>query len=63
MTRYRERARRVSPQETAELWPRVMAAYTGYGSYQRRTERDIPLVICERAERPPRLAPPTAVGG
>jgi len=25
----------------------VVAAYTGYGSYQRRTERDIPLVICE----------------
>jgi hypothetical protein len=24
-----------------------VAAYTGYGSYQRRTDRDIPLVICE----------------
>ena len=33
------RARRASPQEKAELWPRVVAAYTGYGSYQRRTER------------------------
>ena len=31
----------------AWLWPRVVAAYAGYGSYQRRTERDIPLVICE----------------
>jgi deazaflavin-dependent oxidoreductase (nitroreductase family) len=41
------RARRASPQEKAELWPRVVAAYPGYGSYQRRTERDIPLVICE----------------
>lgn len=41
------RARRASAQEKAELWPRVVAAYTGYGSYQRRTERDIPLVICE----------------
>ena len=38
---------RASPAEKAELWPRVVAAYTGYGSYQRRTERDIPLVICE----------------
>jgi len=40
-------ARRASPQEKAELWPRVVRAYQGYGSYQRRTERDIPLVICE----------------
>ena len=41
------RGRRASPQEKAELWPRVVAAYAGYGGYQRRTERDIPLVICE----------------
>ena len=41
------RARRASPEEKAELWPRVVAAYRGYGSYQRRTTRDIPLVICE----------------
>jgi deazaflavin-dependent oxidoreductase (nitroreductase family) len=41
------RARRASPQEKAQLWPRVVAAYRGYGGYQRRTSRDIPLVICE----------------
>ena len=41
------RARQASPEEKAELWPRVVAAYQGYGSYQRRTDRDIPLVICE----------------
>jgi deazaflavin-dependent oxidoreductase (nitroreductase family) len=41
------RARPASPQQKAELWPRVVAAYPGYGSYQHRTERDIPLVICE----------------
>jgi deazaflavin-dependent oxidoreductase (nitroreductase family) len=41
------RARRASPEEKAELWPRVVAAYQGYAGYQRRTERDIPLVICE----------------
>ena len=41
------RARPASPQEKAELWPRVVAAYSGYAGYQRRTERDIPLVICE----------------
>ena len=41
------RARRASPEEKAELWPQVVAAYQGYGSYQGRTERDIPLIICE----------------
>jgi len=40
-------ARRASAAEKAELWPRVVAAYRGYGSYQRRTERDIPVVILE----------------
>ena len=41
------RARRASAQEKAELWPQVVAAYQGYGRYQSRTKRDIPLVICE----------------
>jgi deazaflavin-dependent oxidoreductase (nitroreductase family) len=41
------RARRASAQEKAELWPQVVAAYRGYGRYQRRTKRDIPVVICE----------------
>jgi deazaflavin-dependent oxidoreductase (nitroreductase family) len=41
------RARTASAQEKADMWPRVVAAYKSYGSYQRRTARDIPLVICE----------------
>ncbi len=41
------RARQASPDEKAELWPAVVAAYQGYGGYQRRTERDIPVIICE----------------
>jgi len=40
-------ARRASAEEKSELWPRVVAAYKGYGTYQSRTQRDIPLVICE----------------
>ena len=40
-------ARPASAQEKAELWPRVVAAYKGYDGYQHRTQRDIPLVICE----------------
>ena len=41
------RARTATPKEKAELWPEVVAAYKGYDGYQRRTDRDIPLVICE----------------
>ena len=43
----RMRARTADAEEKAELWPRITATYKGYASYQRRTERDIPLVICE----------------
>lgn len=41
------RARTASPDEKAELWPTITATYRGYGAYQRRTDRDIPVVICE----------------
>jgi deazaflavin-dependent oxidoreductase (nitroreductase family) len=41
------RARTASPEEKAELWPQIVATYKGYGGYQRRTTRDIPVVICE----------------
>ena len=41
------RARQASAAEKAELWPRVIAAYRGYAGYQRRTQRDIPLVLCD----------------
>lgn len=40
-------ARTASADEKAELWPRIVEAYRGYAGYQRRTERDIPVVICE----------------
>jgi deazaflavin-dependent oxidoreductase (nitroreductase family) len=41
------RARTASSEEKAELWPQVTAAYRGYAGYQKRTGRDIPVVICE----------------
>jgi deazaflavin-dependent oxidoreductase (nitroreductase family) len=40
-------ARTADARERADLWPKVVAAYRGYGSYQHRTAREIPLVICE----------------
>ena len=41
------RARVASAQERARLWPKVVEMYGGYRHYQRRTEREIPLVILE----------------
>lgn len=41
------RARVASEEEKGRLWPRVTDAYKGYAGYQRRTDRDIPLVVLE----------------
>ena len=46
------RARTASSAEKAELWQRIVAAYPGYGGYQGKTERDIPVVICEPRPEP-----------
>ncbi|MEZ5321813.1 MAG: nitroreductase/quinone reductase family protein [Microthrixaceae bacterium] len=40
-------ARTATPEEKAELWPRIVRSYKGYAAYQRSTDRDIPVVICE----------------
>jgi deazaflavin-dependent oxidoreductase (nitroreductase family) len=45
--RHRIRARTADAAEKAEIWPKIIAAYKGYAGYQRRTTRDIPVVICE----------------
>jgi deazaflavin-dependent oxidoreductase (nitroreductase family) len=41
------RARTATPAEKAALWPAIVRAYPGYAAYQRKTTRDIPVVICE----------------
>ncbi|MGH3662284.1 MAG: nitroreductase/quinone reductase family protein [Micromonosporaceae bacterium] len=38
-------ARTASPEERAALWPRVTSTFRGYAGYQRRTTREIPLVV------------------
>jgi deazaflavin-dependent oxidoreductase (nitroreductase family) len=45
------RARTASPEERAALWPQIVGAYKGYGGYQEKTERTIPVVICEARPR------------
>jgi deazaflavin-dependent oxidoreductase (nitroreductase family) len=41
------RARVAGAEERARLWPRVLHTYGGYADYQRRTEREIPLIVLE----------------
>jgi deazaflavin-dependent oxidoreductase (nitroreductase family) len=40
-------ARTATAAERAELWPRITREYRGYAGYQRRTTREIPVIICE----------------
>jgi deazaflavin-dependent oxidoreductase (nitroreductase family) len=43
--RFAGEARRASAEEKARLWPRLVAIYPQYADYQKRTTRDIPVVI------------------
>jgi deazaflavin-dependent oxidoreductase (nitroreductase family) len=55
------RARTATAAEKTALWPDIVRAYPGYASYQRRTNRDIPVVICEpRTPTAPSAARSTA---
>ncbi|MFT6051087.1 MAG: deazaflavin-dependent oxidoreductase (nitroreductase family) [Halioglobus sp.] len=40
-------ARRVSDEEKAELWPTCVKYYPPFQQYQNRTERNIPVFLCE----------------
>ena len=41
------RARVATAEERADMWPEVVRRYSGYGQYQGRTDREIPLVLLE----------------
>jgi deazaflavin-dependent oxidoreductase (nitroreductase family) len=42
-------ARRAESDEEDRLWPRLTESYGPYRQYRKRTSRDIPIVILERA--------------
>lgn len=42
----RMHCRQASSDEKAALWPKIVANFASYGAYQRRTDRDIPVMIC-----------------
>jgi len=40
-------ARIASAEERAEMWPQIAGRYRNYAGYQKKTEREIPLVLLE----------------
>ncbi|MEO7910144.1 MAG: nitroreductase family deazaflavin-dependent oxidoreductase [Roseiflexaceae bacterium] len=47
--RFRANARTATPEEHKALWPRMTEIWHHYNNYQKKTTRQIPLVILERA--------------
>lgn len=41
-------ARTATGDERRRMWPEIVKSYSGYAGYQRRTDREIPVVICEQ---------------
>lgn len=46
--RFRARAHTATPEEKAELWPIMTAAWPPYDEYQTKTDREIPVIVLER---------------
>jgi deazaflavin-dependent oxidoreductase (nitroreductase family) len=47
--RFKARARTASAEEKPEIWKTMVSEWPDYDEYQRNTEREIPVVILERA--------------
>ncbi len=48
--RFKARARTATAEEKPELWQTMTERWPAYEEYQRKTERDIPVVVLEREE-------------
>jgi proline iminopeptidase len=48
--RFTARARDATPDEREELWPQMTQHWPPYDEYQAKTDREIPVVILERAD-------------
>lgn len=47
--RFKARARTATPEEKPKLWAAMAETWPAYDDYQRKTEREIPVVVLERA--------------
>src|SRR3954470_10976430 len=46
--RFPAKARVATPEEKAEMWPTMTKEWPAYDDYQKKTDRDIPIVVLER---------------
>jgi deazaflavin-dependent oxidoreductase (nitroreductase family) len=46
--RFTARARTAGPEEKPDMWRTMSATWPAYDDYQKRTEREIPVVVLER---------------
>ena len=47
--RFRAKARVATPDEKPAMWEHMVQVWPDYANYQAKTERDIPVVVLERA--------------
>jgi deazaflavin-dependent oxidoreductase (nitroreductase family) len=47
--RFKARARTATPEEKPRMWEKMTAAWPDYDAYQEKTDREIPVVVLERA--------------
>jgi deazaflavin-dependent oxidoreductase (nitroreductase family) len=46
--KFKARAHTATPEERARLWPKMVEIYGPYADYQKKTQREIPLVVLRR---------------
>jgi deazaflavin-dependent oxidoreductase (nitroreductase family) len=46
--RFKARARTATPEEKPDMWRTMTAAWPDYDAYQKKTDREIPVVVLER---------------
>lgn len=46
---FKAKARTASAEEKAETWPTMISEWPAYDEYQQKTDREIPVVVLERA--------------
>ena len=46
--RFKATARVATPEEKAEMWPTMTEEWPAYDDYQKKTDREIPIIVLER---------------
>ncbi len=47
--KFKARARTATPEEKPQLWQEMVEVWPDYAEYQKKTEREIPVVVLERS--------------